>query len=150
MIKIISIHDTFKHYREPIEEFIKRLWKEVSLIKLKPSKKKEASEIVREESRELKKTLDKLSWYKILLDIGSKTISTDDFYKLVEDKKMSYGDIVFIIGWAYGIEESIISEQINHKLSFSPMTFPHSQALMMLLEQVYRVSCIKKGIKYHH
>ncbi|MBT3728592.1 hypothetical protein HOF65_05880 [bacterium] len=30
------------------------------------------------------------------------------------------------------------------------MTFPHAQAIMMLFEQIYRVSCIKKGINYHH
>lgn len=30
------------------------------------------------------------------------------------------------------------------------MTFPHSLALLMLCEQVYRVTQIRKGSGYHH
>ncbi|MDR2411628.1 MAG: 23S rRNA (pseudouridine(1915)-N(3))-methyltransferase RlmH [Candidatus Peribacteria bacterium] len=39
---------------------------------------------------------------------------------------------------------------MNFKLSISSMTFPHSQAIMILLEQIYRVVCMKKGVAYHH
>lgn len=59
MIKIISFVDSFKHYEEPIREFQKRLWKSVEFIKLKPSKKKNISEIILDETEILKKKFRK-------------------------------------------------------------------------------------------
>jgi 23S rRNA (pseudouridine1915-N3)-methyltransferase len=150
MIKIISFVDSFKHYEIPIQEFIKRLWKEINFIKLKPSKRKESHEIVSEETKELVKILEKTKWYKVLLYIDSKQMDTMQFSKLIEEKQMMFSDIVFIIWWAYWVDFEKIQQNIDMKMSLSPMTFPHAQAIMMLLEQVYRASCIKKWIKYHH
>lgn len=150
MIKIISFVDSFKHYETPIQEFIKRLWKEINFIKLKPSKRKESHEIVSEETKELVKILEKTKWYKVLLYIDSKQMDTMQFSKFIEEKQMMFSDIVFIIWWAYWVDFEKIQPNIDMKMSLSPMTFPHAQAIMMLLEQVYRASCIKKWIKYHH
>ncbi|MDD2907759.1 MAG: 23S rRNA (pseudouridine(1915)-N(3))-methyltransferase RlmH [Candidatus Gracilibacteria bacterium] len=150
MIKILSFVDSFKHYDEPIKEFQKRLGKDIEFIKLKPSKRKEFVEIINEESIELKKYLEKTKGYKVLLYIDSKTMDTMEFSKFVEEKQMKFGDIVFIIGGAYGVDFNLIGDLIDFKISLSPMTFPHAQAIMMILEQIYRVNCIKKGVKYHH
>lgn len=150
MIKIISFVDSFKHYDSPIKEFEKRLGKQVSFIKLKPSKRKESNEIIDEESKELVNILEKEKWYKVLLYIDSKQLTTEEFYKLVEDKQMKYSNIIFIIWWAYWIKYDLLKNYIDLKLSLSPMTFPHAQAIMMLFEQIYRVSCIKKWVGYHH
>ena len=150
MIKIISFVDSFKHYDEAIKEFQKRLWKQVDFIKLKPSKRKEINEIIDDESKELNKILEKEKWYKVLLFIDSRQLSTMEFYELVEKKQMEYSNIIFIIWWAYWVDIDIIKNNIDLKISLSPMTFPHAQAIMMLFEQIYRVSCIKKWINYHH
>lgn len=150
MIKIISFVDSFKHYDTPIQEFIKRLGRDVNFVKLKPSKRKESHEIVSEESKELAKVLEKTKWYKVLLYIDSEQMDTLKFAKLIEEKQMLFSDIVFIIGWAYGVDYTLIQKDIDMKISLSPMTFPHAQAIMMLLEQIYRASCIKKWIRYHH
>ena len=150
MIKIISVHDSYKHYEQPIIEFTKRLWKGVEMIKLKPSKKNEVSDIVKEESQKIYEMLSKEKGYKILLHINSPQLSTETFAKMVEEKQMKHSDVVFVIWGAYGVDYDFLKEKIHLCLSFSPMTFPHPQALMMLLEQVYRVSCMKKGVGYHH
>ena len=150
MIKIISFVDSFKHYDEPIKEFQKRLWKQINFVKLKPSKRKESSEIVKEESIELNKVLEKTKWYKVLLYINSKQLDTIEFSKMIEEKQMQYSDIVFVIGWAYWVDFEMIKQNIDFKLSLSPMTFPHAQAIMMLFEQIYRSICIKKWVGYHH
>ncbi len=150
MIKIISFVDSFKHYEEPIKEFQKRLWKQVNFIKLKPSKRKESALIIDEETKDLVKVLEKEKWYKVLLFIDSKQLSTMDFYKLVEEKQMNYSNVIFIIWWAYWVNYELLQNNIDFKISLSPMTFPHAQAIMMLFEQIYRASCIKKWINYHH
>lgn len=150
MIRIVSFVDSFKHYDEPIKEFQKRLWKTIDFVKLKPSKRTSIQEILLEETIELKRYLEKTKWYKVLLYIDSKTMDTIEFSKFILDVQMKYTDIIFIIGWSYWVDFEKIKDLIDFNISFSPMTFPHAQAIMMLYEQLYRVSCIKSGVKYHH
>ena len=150
MIKIISFVDSYKHYAEPIKEFEKRLGKQVDFLKLKPSKRKIEKEIIEDESKQLKTILEKENGYKVLLYIDSKELSTEKFLELIEQKQMTFWNIVFVIWWAYGVDYSILSENIDQKLSLSPMTFTHIEAIMILLEQIYRAISIKNGSKYHH
>ena len=150
MIKIIAFVDSFKHYSESIKEFQKRLWKKVDFLKLKPSSKKNISEIIKEETQVLEEILKKQKWYKVLLYINGKTFDSLDFAKFVEEKQVQFSDIVFIIWWAFWVDFEKISENIDFKFSFWPMTFPHSLAILMLLEQVYRAQTIKKWSSYHH
>jgi len=150
MIKIIAFVDSFKHYSEPILEFQKRLWKTVDFIKLKPSKKNEISEIIAEETDILKKYLEKTKWFKVLLFINWKMLDSIKFSEFIEEKQVQFSDIVFIIWWAFWVDFEKISENIDFKFSFWPMTFPHSQAILMLFEQIYRAQTIKKGSSYHH
>ncbi|RKW23117.1 23S rRNA (pseudouridine(1915)-N(3))-methyltransferase RlmH [Candidatus Gracilibacteria bacterium] len=150
MIKIIAFVDSFKHYNEPILEFQKRLGKTIDFIKLKPSKKKEISEIIAEETDILKKYLEKIKGFKILLFINGKTLDSVSFSEFIEEKQVQFSDIVFIIGGAFGVDFEKISENIDFKFSFGPMTFPHFQAILMLFEQIYRAQTIKKGSSYHH
>jgi len=56
--------------------------------------------------------------------------------------------IVFVIGGSLGLSDAVVS-RANVKLSFSPMTFPHQLARIMLLEQVYRACKIAAGERYH-
>ena len=56
--------------------------------------------------------------------------------------------IDFIIGGSLGHGEEVL-HRANFKLSFSPMTFPHHLARVMVLEQVYRALAINAGSKYH-
>jgi len=44
------------------------------------------------------------------------------------------------------VDYDLIKFNIDLKISLSPMTFPHAQAIMMLFEQIYRANCIKKGV----
>jgi 23S rRNA (pseudouridine1915-N3)-methyltransferase len=56
--------------------------------------------------------------------------------------------VFFLIGGARGIPPSVL-DQGDHILSLSRMTFPHQMVPLLLLEQLYRASCINRNIPYH-
>lgn len=150
MIKIIIFSDSFKHFETSIKEYEKRLWREVEIIKLKPSKKKNENEIIIEETNVLKERISKENGFKILLYINWDILSTEKFWSFIESKFQTFSDIIFIVWWAYWVDYEKIKENIDFKLSFSPMTFPHNMAYLILLEQIYRILMIKKWSQYHH
>ena len=146
MIKIISFVDSFKHYAEPIKEFQKRMWKGVELVKLKPIKN---WNIIEKETDILVEMLKKEDWFKVVLNPNWKNLSTEEFYNLIEKKKQTYKNIVFIIGWANWIEYSKIKHLVNFELNFWKMIMPHILIILVLIEQLYRISMIKKWTAYH-
>ena len=56
--------------------------------------------------------------------------------------------ICFVIGGADGLSEAV-KTRANYQLSLSKMTLPHRFALVLLLEQLYRVEQIRQGTGYH-
>lgn len=64
------------------------------------------------------------------------------------EKAMQYpGSVTFVIGSSFGLAESV--KKLGEGISFSPMTFPHQLARVMLLEQLYRGFQILQGTRYH-
>ena len=87
--------------------------------------------------------------YKIALCVEGKLISSETLAAQM-DRVATAGksEIVFAIGGAEGLPEEAKSK-CEFRLSFSPMTFPHRLARVMLLEQVYRAETILHGTGYH-
>jgi len=150
MIKILTICDSYKHFGEAIKEYEKRLWKKVEIVKLKPSKKDSVDEVIREETQIIKNYLEKDNSYKIVLSINWKTFSTYQFLELIEKKEQTFSSILFVIWWPFWLNYQDLKQFIDLEMSFSPMTFPHIEALLILLEQIYRVDTIRQGKSYHY
>ena len=59
------------------------------------------------------------------------------------------GNIVFLIGSAYGIDENL-KKTADLLLSLSPLTFTHDHARVLFAEQLYRVQMVMQNHPYHH
>lgn len=150
MIFVISVSDSFAHFREPIQEYLHRLKGIIEVKYVKPEKSENPAFIRQKESGRILELLTKQKWIVIYCDIWSEVISTEALSEMIEKSKITHPNIIFLIWGAYGIDESILAPFIHKRISFSPMTFPHSLAFLVLLEQLYRAEQIRKNTGYHH
>jgi len=148
MIKIYIFADSFKIYEKAILEYEKRLWKNLKIEKLKPFKNNNSSLVIEKETEILQKILEKTKWFKIILSPEWKKFDTQKFYKYIEEKKQNFWDISFFIWWANWLDYKKLKNFIDLELSLSDFTLPHSLALLVLVEQIYRLAMIKKGTSY--
>lgn len=144
-----------RYWREAADEYEKRLsrffkFEEIELPDLpEPANSSPAIEAQICE-REGKAILQKVreSDIVIALCIGGKQLDSVQLSQTLT----RYGDtgrrVVFIIGGSLGLSPQVIA-RADFKLSFSPMTFPHQLARVMLLEQTYRAMKIASGERYH-
>ena len=84
----------------------------------------------------------------VALCIDGKQLDSVQLSKKLTQLQDNGKRVVFIIGGSLGLSEAVVA-RANVKLSFSPMTFPHQLARIMLLEQVYRACKIAAGERYH-
>ena len=144
-----------RYWRDAADEYEKRLsrfgkFEEIELPDLpEPANSSPAIEAQICE-REGKAILQKVREGDIViaLCIGGKQLDSVQLSQTLTQ----YGDtgrrVVFIIGGSLGLSPEVVA-RANFKLSFSPMTFPHQLARVMLLEQVYRAGAINAGQRYH-
>lgn len=62
----------------------------------------------------------------------------------------SYGlpGAAFVVGGPHGLAPELLDE-LDRRLSLSPMTLPHEMARLVLAEQIYRAGTILRGEPYH-
>ena len=82
----------------------------------------------------------------ISLDEAGKTFTSIEFSNLIFNNH--FKKIVFFIGGTDGLTEMTL-DQSDQILSLSKMTFTHSFAAIILLEQIYRSATIKINHPYH-
>lgn len=92
--------------------------------------------------------IDFLNTKYIILSEKGKEYSSNDFSKLLSTKLENDDEINFVIGNAFGFDQSVIETNRN-LLSLSQMTFTHELTLTLLLEQLYRGLNIRAGGSYH-
>lgn len=87
--------------------------------------------------------------FTVAMCIEGKTISSEQLAdKLNDIGNRGFSTVNFLIGSSHGLSEEL-KRSADLRISMSPMTFPHSLARVMLMEQVYRAFSILNNSKYH-
>lgn len=149
MITIITVGKIKEQYiKDGINDYLKRLSKytKIELIEVEDVSFDEIKTLKVESEYILKKINTKS--YIITLEIDGKELTSIELSNLVDNSITNYGDITFIIGGSYGLDDSI-KRISNYKLSFSKLTFPHQLFRLVFLEQLYRSFKILNNEKYH-
>ena len=93
---------------------------------------------------------NKQNSYIITLEIEGKQLSSEDFAKKIREIETDgyYREILFLIGGANGLEKEVRAKS-NFKFSMSKLTFLHQEAVLILMEQIYRAHKILNNEPYH-
>jgi 23S rRNA (pseudouridine1915-N3)-methyltransferase len=84
-----------------------------------------------------------------LLDREGREMSSRKLSLWLQEMTLHGGQgVTFVIGGAFGVSPEV-KARAQRKLSFSPMTFPHEMARLMLAEQLYRAGTILRNEPYH-
>jgi len=137
-----------------VEEFTKRTSKYFSLEWLVLSPPKNAgvmseTELKKKEAEIIFSYL-KQDDFLVALDERGAQFTSERLAQFIEQRtNASTRNLVFLIGGAYGIDESVLLKA-KLKWSLSQLTFPHQLVRLILAEQVYRACTILRNEKYHH
>jgi len=111
--------------------------------------KKISGEAVR--AAEEARLLERLSSDAVVVALtrDGKGLGSRDLARFLEEKAVrSTSEIVFVIGGAFGLGDSIL-KKASLRLSLSSMTLPHEVARLVLVEQLYRAGSILRNEPYH-
>ena len=153
-IQIIAVGKLQKMYRPIQEEFYKRLTryakiKEIEVPDEQAPEKLSAAQRADVMLAEWEKTQKKLvpDAFLVALDASGQKCSSPKLAALLK-KWQERKNIAFILGGSLGLSKEALA-RADHVLSFSDMTFTHSMARVILLEQLYRAFKINSGEPYH-
>ena len=149
MIKIVCIGKIKENYlKEAILEYKKRISKytNIEIIEL-DDYNYDIKKTLLTEYNNIMKVINK-SDYNILLDINGHELDSLSFAKKINDTLTINSNITFIIGGSFGVLDEL-RNNVDYRLSFSKMTFPHQLFRVLLLEQIYRAYKINNNEEYH-
>ena len=136
--------------KDAIEEYAGRIrrYSPLELIDIRDEKGAAAEEMRRRECERLEKQIPPGATL-ILLDERGEQMDSPGLAAFVGRQRDSgTGELIFVIGGAYGFSEEF--RRRGRLLSLSKMTFTHQMVRAFLLEQIYRAFTILNGEPYHH
>ncbi len=88
--------------------------------------------------------------YLVAMEIEGKQLSSEEFaYKIREiEQDGFYNEILFLVGGAEGLDKNV-RKTAHYSFSMSKMTFLHQEAVLILIEQIYRAFKILNNEPYH-
>lgn len=122
-------------YRQGVFEYRKRLLNKVDIVEVE-----NIFEYIQ----------NKQNAFIITLEIEGKQLSSEQFASKIREIETDgfYNEILFLIGGAYGLDEKT-RKKSNFKFSMSKLTFLHQEAVLILMEQIYRAHKILNNEPYH-
>lgn len=134
---------------DEVEKYVKRLRgsaKPLEVVELKESKLDDRVQSLAQEAALFEKKFPRNEYKRVILSEEGKLMDT---VKLDTLLARFPGNIVFLIGSAYGIDENL-KKTADLLLSLSPLTFTHDHARVITVEQLYRVQMVMQNHPYHH
>ena len=133
-------------------DFIKRMPAEIKINSIllpliKRGKNPDIPRIVRDESRKILSAIPKGSAL-VVLDVLGRSVTTMKLSSLLESWLQHGQDVSIVIGGPDGVSDELLSAA-SLKISLSALTFPHTLARVILLEQIYRAWSILNNHPYH-
>ena len=145
---------TEAYVAEGVEHFTQRLkhylpFKQVVIPDIR-DRKNLSPQMLKDKEAEIILSQIPKSSFLVLLDERGKEFRSLDFAGFMQ-KQMNSGckDLVFLIGGAYGVSDSIV-KKADYTISLSQMTFTHQFIRLMIIEQLYRAMTILKNEPYHN
>lgn len=144
------------YYREACAEYLKRLGAFAAAKVCEPApadlpQNPNAAQIEKALSLEAERIREyiKPASFTVAMCIEGRELSSEQLAEKLSDiANRGISTVNFVIGSSHGLSEEI-KRGADLCMSMSPMTFPHSLARVMLLEQVYRAYSILNNSKYH-
>lgn len=132
-------------YKKRIERYLPFEYKVTQ-----PSKSKQTSLVLAEESKWILQQCSTVSTKLVLLDEKGQQFTSVQFSQQLEAwRQGSHKRLLFLIGSAYGFDQSLY-DRADHIMGLASMTLPHQLCRLMMLEQLYRACTILRGESYHH
>ena len=122
-------------YKTGANEYQKRLFNRVEVVEV---------------SNILNYIENKQNAFIVTMEIEGKQLSSTEFASKLKEIEQDgcYNEILFLIGGAEGLEQEV-RKKSNFKFSMSKLTFLHQEAVLILMEQLYRAHKILNNEPYH-
>jgi len=86
--------------------------------------------------------------YVVALEVGGRSMTTEQLAAWFKDRMHEGGDLVLLIGGPDGLAPEC-RRRANLQWSLSALTLPHGLVRVVVAEQLYRASTLLKGHPYH-
>ncbi|MBI5485073.1 MAG: 23S rRNA (pseudouridine(1915)-N(3))-methyltransferase RlmH [Deltaproteobacteria bacterium] len=136
--------------KEAVDEYAGRIrrYMPLDLVDIRDEKGAEAEEMRRRECERLEKQIPPNATLILLDERGEQMDSPALAAFIGKQRDAGIGELVFVVGGAYGFSEEF--RRRGKLLALSRLTFTHQMVRPFLLEQIYRAFTILNGEPYHH
>jgi len=132
------------HYEKMLSRWASVEWK---IVKTAGPDSLSPAEIKKREAASLERHVGK--GLVIALSDSGRGYESKAFAKQLESwQNRSQGQITFVIGGPYGLDQSLL-DRADAVLSLSSLTYSHQVVRLVLLEQLFRALSILAGTSYH-